>query len=103
LTLIGTASSSGRGEEWPHWPPDCDHRQMRPTVDCLLLVIGPSGCGKSSLVRAGLLSVMVLEPDWQTLLPLVPSADPIAALARELSAGQRGCHWLGPSIPYAAG
>jgi Novel STAND NTPase 1/TIR domain len=56
----------------------------------LLLVVGPSGCGKSSLVRAGLLPVMALEPDWQTLSPLVPSADPIAALAREFFHGAKG-------------
>jgi WD40 repeat protein len=52
----------------------------------VLLVIGPSGCGKSSLVRAGLLPVMAEEPGWLTLPPILPGADPVAALARELAA-----------------
>jgi WD40 repeat protein len=51
-----------------------------------LLVVGPSGCGKSSLARAGLLHAMAGEPDWLTLAPVVPGADPVAALARELAA-----------------
>jgi WD40 repeat protein len=55
----------------------------------VLLVVGPSGCGKSSLVRAGLIPVMALEPGWQTLPPLLPGADPIAALARELFHGAK--------------
>ena len=60
-----------------------------------LLVVGPSGCGKSSLVRAGLLPVMTGEPDWQTLPPIVPGADPVRALARELAAAARqsGLDW----------
>jgi WD40 repeat protein len=33
---------------------------------------------------------MALEPDWQTLSPLVPRADPVAALARELFHGAKG-------------
>jgi WD40 repeat protein len=52
----------------------------------MLLVVGPSGCGKSSLVRAGLLPVMGDEPGWQTLSPILPGADPVTALARELAA-----------------
>lgn len=52
----------------------------------VLLVIGPSGCGKSSLVRAGLLPVMAGEPGWWRLPPIVPGADPVAALARGLAA-----------------
>jgi energy-coupling factor transporter ATP-binding protein EcfA2 len=55
----------------------------------MLLVIGPSGCGKSSLVRAGLLPVMAEEPGWLTLPPILPGADPVAALARELAAAAR--------------
>ncbi|MGH4019303.1 MAG: TIR domain-containing protein [Pseudonocardiaceae bacterium] len=60
-----------------------------------LLVVGPSGCGKSSLVRAGLLPVMAGEPGWWTLPPIVPGADPVAALARELAAAARriGLDW----------
>ncbi len=54
-----------------------------------LLVVGPSGCGKSSLVRAGLVPVMAGEPGWWTLPPIVPGADPVAALARELAAATR--------------
>ncbi|HSL06708.1 MAG TPA: toll/interleukin-1 receptor domain-containing protein, partial [Pseudonocardiaceae bacterium] len=61
----------------------------------VLLVMGPSGCGKSSLVRAGLLHVMADEPGWWTLPPMLPGADPVAALARELTAaaGQLGLDW----------
>lgn len=54
-----------------------------------LLVVGPSGCGKSSLVRAGLLHVMADEPGWLTLPPILPGADPLAALARELAVAAR--------------
>jgi WD40 repeat protein len=61
----------------------------------VLLVVGPSGCGKSSLVRAGLIPVAAEEPGWWTLAPLVPGADPVAALGRELaaSAHQVGLNW----------
>ncbi|MGH3709630.1 MAG: TIR domain-containing protein [Pseudonocardiaceae bacterium] len=57
-----------------------------PAERAVLLVVGPSGCGKSSLVRAGLLPVMADEPGWWTLAPMLPGADPVAALARELTA-----------------
>ena len=61
----------------------------------MLLVVGPSGCGKSSLVRAGLLPLMADEPGWWTLPPILPGADPVAALARELAAAARqiGLDW----------
>ncbi|MGQ0779318.1 MAG: toll/interleukin-1 receptor domain-containing protein [Pseudonocardiales bacterium] len=61
----------------------------------VLLVVGPSGCGKSSLVRAGLLPVMAGEPGWRTLPPILPGADPVGALARELAAASResGLDW----------
>ncbi len=55
----------------------------------MLLVVGPSGCGKSSLVRAGLLHVMAEKPGWLTLAPILPGADPVAALARELATAAR--------------
>jgi energy-coupling factor transporter ATP-binding protein EcfA2 len=55
----------------------------------VLLVVGPSGCGKSSLVQAGLLHVMAQEPGWRTLPAIVPGADPVTALARELAAAAR--------------
>ena len=68
--------------------------RLRSPVDAanrgVLLVVGPSGCGKSSLVRAGLLPVMALEPGWQTLSPLKPGSEPVAALARELFHGAKG-------------
>ncbi|HZA16737.1 MAG TPA: AAA family ATPase, partial [Pseudonocardiaceae bacterium] len=54
-----------------------------------LLVVGPSGCGKSSLVRAGLLPVMAQQPGWLVLPSILPGADPVAALARELAAAAR--------------
>ncbi|MGH3822526.1 MAG: TIR domain-containing protein [Pseudonocardiaceae bacterium] len=61
----------------------------------VLLVVGPSGCGKSSLVRAGLLHVMADEPEWQTLPPILPGTDPVAALAWELAAAAQrsGLNW----------
>jgi energy-coupling factor transporter ATP-binding protein EcfA2 len=61
----------------------------------VLLVVGPSGCGKSSLVRAGLLPAVAEEPDWWMLAPLLPGADPVAPLARELTAGHGSCAWAG--------
>ncbi|MGH3702969.1 MAG: TIR domain-containing protein, partial [Pseudonocardiaceae bacterium] len=53
----------------------------------VLLVVGPSGCGKSSLVRAGLLHTMAGESGWWTLPPVLPGADPVAGLVRELATG----------------
>ena len=70
--------------------------QLRsPAERAVLLVVGPSGCGKSSLVRAGLQHAMAEEPDWWTLSPILPGADPMAALARELVAGAErlGLKW----------
>lgn len=68
--------------------------QLRSPADVanrgVLLVVGPSGCGKSSLVRAGLLPVMALEPGWHTLSPVLPRNDPVTALTRELFHGARG-------------
>jgi energy-coupling factor transporter ATP-binding protein EcfA2 len=60
-----------------------------------LLVVGPSGCGKSSLVRAGLLPVLAREPGWRVLPALLPGADPVGVLARELAAAARrvGLDW----------
>ncbi len=58
----------------------------------MLLVVGPSGCGKSSLVRAGLLPVMAGEPGWQTVPAILPGAQPVATLTRELAAA---AHRLG--------
>jgi hypothetical protein len=60
-----------------------------------LVVVGPSGCGKSSLVRAGLVPVMAEEPGWWTLGPMLPGADPVAALVREFAAAARqvGLDW----------
>jgi hypothetical protein len=61
----------------------------------VLLVVGPSGCGKSSLVRAGLLSTMANESGWWALAPILPGADPVAGLVRELAAagGRLGLQW----------
>ncbi|MGH3754342.1 MAG: TIR domain-containing protein [Pseudonocardiaceae bacterium] len=65
-----------------------------------LLVVGPSGCGKSSLVRAGLVPVMAREPGWLTLAPIMPGADPVATLVRELvdAAKQFGLGWSVPQL-----
>jgi WD40 repeat protein len=61
----------------------------------VMVVVGPSGCGKSSLVRAGLLPVMADDPDWWTLGPMLPGADPLEGLSRELAAAARqlGIEW----------
>ncbi len=61
----------------------------------VLVMVGPSGCGKSSLVRAGLLHVMAGESDWWTLDPILPGADPVAALVRQLAvaAHELGLDW----------
>ncbi len=67
----------------------------------VLLVVGPSGCGKSSLVRAGLLPVLAGEPGWQTLVPILPGADPVAALARELATTARRIGLQGALIRQA--
>ncbi|MGH3867893.1 MAG: TIR domain-containing protein [Pseudonocardiaceae bacterium] len=66
-----------------------------PAEQAVSLVVGPSGCGKSSLVRAGLLPVIADEPSWWTLAPMLPGADPVVALARELttSAQRLGLDW----------
>jgi WD40 repeat protein len=69
----------------------------------VLLVVGPSGCGKSSVVRAGLVPVMAGEPGWLPLAaPIVPGADPVAALVRELvdAAGQFGLDWSVPQLRH---
>ncbi len=70
-----------------------------------LLVVGPSGCGKSSLVRAGLVPVMADEPGWRTLPPMLPGADPVGALARELAAAARriGLDWTVEQVRHRLG
>ena len=66
----------------------------------LLLVVGPSGCGKSSLIRAGLLPRMTYEPGWWTLPPIVPGAEPVAALAQALAATAThlGLNWSASDV-----
>lgn len=61
----------------------------------LLAVVGPSGCGKSSLVRAGLLPALEHESGWLPMVPLTPGDDPVAALARSVTATARRLemHW----------
>ncbi|MGH3692992.1 MAG: hypothetical protein ACRDRX_03155 [Pseudonocardiaceae bacterium] len=58
-------------------------------------MVGPSGSGKSSLVRAGLLPEIAEEPGWRCVAPILPGADPVTALARELAAMARriGVDW----------
>ncbi|MGI9001358.1 MAG: TIR domain-containing protein [Pseudonocardia sp.] len=70
-----------------------------------LLVVGPSGSGKSSLVRAGLVPVLARESGWSTLSPIVPGADPVAALARELAAAARrvGLDWTVEHVHHRLG
>ncbi len=65
------------------------------TAETALWVVGPSGCGKSSLIRAGLVPVMAEEPGWRTLAPILPGADPVTALAREIAVVARriGMDW----------
>lgn len=59
----------------------------------LLAVVGPSGSGKSSLVLAGLLPALKngagqSNQQWRYVQPMVPGSDPLANLARVLSALQ---------------
>lgn len=63
---------------------------VRSAAGDAVLVVGPSGCGKSSLVRAGLMPVLAAEPGWRIIPPILPGADPVAALARELAMAARG-------------
>lgn len=69
-------------------------------ISTVLLVVGPSGCGKSSLVRAGMLPVLADEPDWLTLAPMRPRADPTGELARQLADAARSLplHWTPSQI-----
>jgi WD40 repeat protein/energy-coupling factor transporter ATP-binding protein EcfA2 len=60
-------------------------RSAEPGERTTLLITGPSGCGKSSLVRAGLVPKVANEPDWWTVPPMQPGADPVGALARALA------------------
>ncbi|MGH3481564.1 MAG: toll/interleukin-1 receptor domain-containing protein, partial [Nocardioidaceae bacterium] len=66
-----------------------------PVKRTAILVVGPSGCGKSSLVRAGLLPAMAVEPGWRTLPPILPGKTPVETLARELATAARpmGLAW----------
>src|SRR3954452_14506460 len=68
----------------------------------MIVVVGPSGCGKSSLVRAGVLPVMAGEPGWWPRPPVQPGADPVGALARELTAAARrlGQNWNLPQVRH---
>ena len=75
----------GRAEEVKHLA----ELLRSPAERAALLVVGPSGCGKSSLVRAGLMPAMAGQPGWRTLPPILPGANPVAALARELAATAR--------------
>ena len=70
-----------------------------------LLVVGPSGCGKSSLVQAGLLHVMANEPGWRILPPILPGADPVTTLARELAIAARkiGLDWTVEHVEHRLG
>jgi WD40 repeat protein len=61
-------------------------RLRSPAPTGLIVVVGPSGSGKSSLVRGGLVPAMSEEDGWLVLPPVIPGADPVRALARELAA-----------------
>jgi WD40 repeat protein len=73
--------------------------------DAALLVVGPSGCGKSSLVRAGLVPMLAGEPGWRTLPPILPGANPVGTLAREVAAaGVRiGLEWTMDHVHHRLG
>ncbi len=62
----------------------------------LVVVVGPPECGKSSLVRAGLLPMLLGEPGRWALPPVVPGRRPLQALAGAFAeAGvQRGLPWI---------
>lgn len=66
-------------------------RSLRQAGRSLLLVLGASGCGKSSLLRAGILPRLRLEPStWLVLDPFRPGADdPFEELALSLNLALR--------------
>jgi WD40 repeat protein len=66
----------------------------------VVLVVGASGSGKSSLLRAGVRPALAAEAGWWTLAPLLPGADPVTALARELSVAGRelGLGWTAGKV-----
>lgn len=60
-------------------------RGLRQASRGLLLVLGASGCGKSSLLRAGLLPRLRLDPaTWLVLNPVRPGDDPFDELTAVL-------------------
>jgi hypothetical protein len=82
---------------------------VRPAGSGLLAVVGPSGCGKSSLVRAGLVPRLAVDPDWLVLPPLVPAAeavaDPVAVLVRLMTGEgrRRGLGWTIDQVTATVG
>ncbi len=66
----------------------------------LVVVVGPPGCGKSSLVRAGLLPMLLSEPGRWALPPVVPGVRPLEALAGAFAeAGvQGGLAWTPAAV-----
>lgn len=91
----GLASYQPQDAEWffgrEKLTGDLVQRLLRHPADSgMVAVVGPSGSGKSSLLRAGLVPVLRGSgPDesgpWPTVL-FTPGADPIGALAAELTA-----------------
>lgn len=66
-------------------------RSLRQAGRSLLLVLGASGCGKSSLLRAGILPRLRLEPSsWLVLAPFRPGTDdPLDELAHSATLALR--------------
>lgn len=55
--------------------------QQQVEAQPLTIVLGPSGTGKSSLVKAGLLPLLSLQPHaWHVLAPIRPTAMPLGSL-----------------------
>jgi WD40 repeat protein len=69
--------------------------RLRSAGNGLLVVAGPSGCGKSSLVRAGLVPLLLEDHAWWALPSVVSGPDPVGALARAFAtgAGEVGLDW----------
>ncbi|MGW0252119.1 nSTAND1 domain-containing NTPase [Nocardia goodfellowii] len=52
----------------------------------ILLIVGPSGSGKSSLLRAGVLPALSVDPNWLILTPVAPRSNPLGYLAAAIAA-----------------
>ena len=63
----------------------------------LLAIVGPSGSGKSSVVLAGLLPKLKIDPEgraWHYFSPLVPGSRPLINLAQAIKPTAASASWI---------